>query len=187
MLVPSSQWRPMIQSMDLRRLCSSILDKTIADPDMYQHGRTKIFFRAGMLAALESFRSGRLNELATVIQKNIRRRIAVKRYKNIRHAVVRIQTWWRGILSRQLVERMRREKAAQRLQTSIRRYLRRKRYLDTVRGITVFQSRECWSTVPSCFSNVTRRARNTGETPLHRRTTYTCCNSPAKSNAWHVR
>lgn len=141
MLVPSSQWRPMTQSMDLRRLCSSILDKTIADHDMYQHGRTKIFFRAGMLAALESFRSGRLNELATVIQKNIRRRIAVKRYKDIQYAAVRIQTWWRGILSRQLVERMRREKSAQRLQTGIRRYLRRKRYLDTVRRITVFQSR----------------------------------------------
>ncbi|KAF8633710.1 hypothetical protein AX17_004368 [Amanita inopinata Kibby_2008] len=141
MLVPSSDWQPMIQSMDLRHLCSSILDKTIADPDMYQNGRTKIFFRAGMLAALESLRSGRLNALATVVQKNIRRCIAMKRYKEQRKAAIQIQTWWRGILARQLVESLRREMSAQRLQRGIRRYLQRKRYLDVIRGVTLFQSR----------------------------------------------
>ncbi|KAF8876514.1 P-loop containing nucleoside triphosphate hydrolase protein [Gymnopilus junonius] len=100
MLVPSSDWQPMIQSMDLRRLCATILEKTIADPDMYQNGKSKIFFRAGMLAALESFRSDRLNAMVTVVQKNVRRRLALKRYQNIRHATIRIQTWWRGIIAR---------------------------------------------------------------------------------------
>lgn len=132
----------MIQSMDLLQLCSSILDKTIADPDMYQNGRTKIFFRAGMLAALESLRSGRLNELATVVQKNMRRRMAMKRYRETRKATIKIQTWWRGIIAQQMVEKMRREASAQRLQTGARRYLQRNRYLDIKRGITLFQSRE---------------------------------------------
>ncbi|KAK2460523.1 hypothetical protein APHAL10511_006993 [Amanita phalloides] len=141
MLVPSSDWRSMIQSMDLRRLCSSILDKTIADPDMYQNGRTKIFFRAGMLAALESLRSGRLNELAIIVQKNMRRRVAMSRYQEIRRASIKIQTWWRGILARQIVENIRRHASAQRIQTSIRRYLQRKRYIDIMRGIALFQSR----------------------------------------------
>ncbi|GLB35273.1 putative TRAFAC class myosin-kinesin ATPase superfamily, myosin family protein [Lyophyllum shimeji] len=141
MLVPSSNWQPMIQAMDLKRLCNTILEKTIADPDMYQNGLTKIFFRAGMLAALESLRSDRLNALVTVVQKNMRRRMAVNKYQNLRQAAIRIQTWWRGVLAKKLVESIRREVAAIRLQTGTRRYIQRKQFLDTTRTITLFQSR----------------------------------------------
>ncbi|KAF9475317.1 hypothetical protein BDN70DRAFT_883849 [Pholiota conissans] len=141
MLVPSSDWQPMIQSMDLRSLCSTILAKTIADPDMYQNGLTKIFFRAGMLAALESFRSERLNAMVTVVQKNVRRRLAVKRYRNLRAATIKVQTWWRGVLAKRLVEGIRREVAAIRLQKAIRGFLQRKRFLDIRNGVVLFQSR----------------------------------------------
>ncbi|KAF8061448.1 myosin 5 [Lyophyllum atratum] len=141
MLVPSSDWQPMIQAMDLKRLCSTILEKTIADPDMYQNGLTKIFFRAGMLAALESLRSDRLNAMVTVVQKNMRRRMAVKNYQNLRRATIKIQTWWRGILAKKLVQSIRREVAAIRLQTGIRRFVQRKHFLDIKRAITLFQSR----------------------------------------------
>jgi len=133
----------MIQSMDLRRLCSTILAKTIADPDMYQNGLTKIFFRAGMLAALESFRSDRLNAMVTVVQKNVRRILAVKRYRDLRRATIKVQTWWRGILARRFVEGIRREVSAMRLQTAIRRFLQRKQFLDIRYGIILFQSRTC--------------------------------------------
>ncbi|KAG6861754.1 hypothetical protein C0995_012759 [Termitomyces sp. Mi166 len=141
MLVPSSDWQPMIQAMDLRRLCSTILARTIADPDMYQSGLTKIFFRAGMLAALESLRADRLNSLVTVVQKNMRRRMAVKNYQNLRRATIKIQTWWRGILAKRLVRDIRRKVSAIRLQTGIRRYIQRRRLVDTKRAITLFQSR----------------------------------------------
>lgn len=45
MLVPSADWQPMIQHMELRPLCSLILERTINDPDKYQSGLTKIFFQ----------------------------------------------------------------------------------------------------------------------------------------------
>ncbi|KAF9002046.1 myosin 5 [Cyathus striatus] len=140
MLVPSSDWQPMIQAMDLRKLCSMILEKTIADPDMYQNGLTKIFFRAGMLAALESLRSERLNAMVTVVQKNMRRRMAMKKYKALRSATIQIQTWWRGILARRLVQHIRREVSASRLQTAIRRFIRRKWFLDVRHGLIIIQS-----------------------------------------------
>ncbi|KAK0228273.1 myosin 5 [Armillaria fumosa] len=140
MLVPSSIWQPLIQSLDLRQLCTAILGKTLEDPDKHQNGLTKIFFRAGMLAALESMRTGRLNAMVTVVQKNMRRRMAVKKYQELRHATIRIQTWWRGIRARRLVEHIRREVAAKRLQTAIRRFVQRTRFLDIKRGITLFQS-----------------------------------------------
>ncbi|KAK0197407.1 myosin 5 [Armillaria mellea] len=141
MLVPSSVWQPLIQSLDLRQLCTAILGKTLEDPDKHQNGLTKIFFRAGMLAALESMRTDRLNAMVTVVQKNMRRRMAVKKYQELRHATIRIQTWWRGIRARRLVEHIRREVAAKRLQTAIRRFIQRTRFLDIKRGITLFQSR----------------------------------------------
>ncbi|KNZ81439.1 Myosin-2 [Termitomyces sp. J132] len=141
MLLPSAKWQPMIQAMDLRRLCSAILEKTIADSDMYQSGLTKIFFRAGMLAALESLRADRLNSLVTVVQKNMRRRMAVKNYHNLRRATIKIQTWWRCILAKRLVEKIRREASAVRLQTGMRRYIQRKCFLDTKQAIILFQCR----------------------------------------------
>ncbi|KAF9021684.1 hypothetical protein BDZ89DRAFT_1071219 [Hymenopellis radicata] len=141
MLVPSATWQPLIQSMDLRPLCTAILKKTIEDTDKYQNGLTKIFFRAGMLAALESMRSDRLNAMVTVVQKNMRRRMAVKRYQTLRQSAIKIQTWWRGIQARKLVESIRREVAAKRLQSAIRRHVQRKNFLEVRRGITLFQSR----------------------------------------------
>jgi myosin-5 len=132
----------MIQSMELNKLCAIILEKTIADPDMYQNGLTKIFFRAGMLAALESMRSGRLNALVTVVQKNMRRRMAVKRYKELRTATIKIQTWWRGIMARKLVENMRKAACALRVQTAIRRFVQRKRFVDVRRSVVLVQSRK---------------------------------------------
>ncbi|KAG1754199.1 myosin 5 [Suillus lakei] len=141
MLVPSTDWQPMIQRLELRPLCSLILEKTINDPDKYQGGLTKIFFRAGMLAALESLRSEKLNALVTIVQKNMRRRMAVKKYQELRRATIKIQTWWRGILARRLVEDIRRNSAARRLQTGIRRFIQRSNFLQTRHSIVLFQTR----------------------------------------------
>ena len=129
MLVPSDDWGPMIKNLEIKSLCSLILKKTINDEDKYQAGLTKIFFRAGMLAALESLRSDKLNSLVVLIQKNVRRRMAKKRYQEMRKAAITLQTWWRGILARRFVAKIRREVAALRLQTAVRRYLARGKFL----------------------------------------------------------
>ena len=132
----------MIKNLEIKQLCSLILKMTINDEDKYQAGLTKIFFRAGMLAALESLRSERLNSLVTLVQKNIRRRLAVKKYQALRNATIKIQTWWRGILARRLVDSIRREVTARRLQTAIRRYVQRSRFLTIRRAIILFQARK---------------------------------------------
>ena len=147
----------MIRNLQLKPLCSLVLERTINDPDKYQSGLTKIFFRAGMLAALESLRSGRLNALVTIIQKNMRRRMAVKKYQELRKATIKIQTWWRGILARRFVEGIRRTTAATRLQSAIRRYAQRKRFLDIRNGIVLFQSRVRGAQARRQFANSRRQ------------------------------
>lgn len=141
MLVPSSEWQPMIQQLELRPLCSLILAKTINDPDKHQGGLTKIFFRAGMLAALESLRSERLSALATIIQKNMRRRMAVKKFQELRSSTIRVQTWWRSVMAKRLVEAMRRDFAAKLLQTHIRRFMQRSNFVRIRASVIMFQSR----------------------------------------------
>jgi myosin-5 len=142
MLVPSSQWGPMIQNLELNGLCSLILERTINDPDKSQNGKTKIFFRAGMLAALETLRADRLNAMVTVVQKNMRRHMCVKRYREMRVAAIKIQTWWRGVLARRFVTQVRRETAAIRFQRAARRYLQRKRFMEVRTTVIRFQSRK---------------------------------------------
>lgn len=177
----------MIQAMDLRSLCSTILAKTIADPDKYQNGLTKIFFRAGMLAALESLRSDRLNAMVTVVQKNMRRRMAVKKYAELRKATIKIQTWWRGVQAKLLVRSIRREVSAIRLQTGIRRFIQRKYFVDTKQAITLFQSRMCTMTraiyLFLCFH---RRARCTSTAALRSQEKRSGCHSPAKPSPRRV-
>jgi myosin-5 len=53
----------------------------LKEEDKYQIGLTKIFFRAGMLAVLEGLRTARLNQLVTVVQKNVRRWIDLRRFR----------------------------------------------------------------------------------------------------------
>ena len=140
----------MIKNLEIKPLCHLILKKTIDDEDKYQAGLTKIFFRAGMLAALESLRSERLNALVVLIQKNVRRRLAVTRYQSMRKAAIKIQTWWRGILARRFVAKIRREVSALRLQTAIRRFLQRRKLLLVRHTITSIQSRKYEFHVKQC-------------------------------------
>lgn len=138
-LVSSKQWNA---NTDVRTLCSLILSKTINEEDKYQIGLTKIFFRAGMLAYLESLRTRRLNELVTLVQKNVRRRIAYKQYQDLRKSTIRIQAWWKGILARRYVEELRRETAAVRIQRVARGWLARKIYRDLRTSVIKIQARE---------------------------------------------
>ena len=109
--------------------------------------------RAGILAALESLRGEKLNSLATVIQKNMRRRMAVKKYCDLRRATIKIQTWWRGILARRFVEGVRREVAAIRLQTAARRFIQRHNLLQVRNGIVRLQSRMFYVASCKCYSH----------------------------------
>jgi len=95
-----------------------------------------------MLAYLEALRSHRLHELVTVVQKNVRRRIAYKQYQDLRSSSIRIQSWWKGILARRYVEGVRRETAAIRIQRVARGWLARRKYLELRQSVIRIQARE---------------------------------------------
>ena len=113
MLVHSAAWTPQIRNM-----ADTILSKAFGPGrvDKYQLGKTKIFFRAGMLAMMENLRTARLNEAAIMIQKNLLCRYYRRRYLEAREAVILGQALFRGFLARRKAEDLRQNKAATNIQ-----------------------------------------------------------------------
>nr|AAN75148.1 MYO2 [Cryptococcus neoformans var. grubii] len=136
-MLHSQEWRP---DMDVKQLCSAILTKVLDDENQYQLGLTKIFFRPGVLALLESLRSAKQHELVSTIQKYIRRFLALKHYNSYRMNAVTIQTWWRGILAQRLYTKKKHEKMALLLQTVSRRWLAMRRAAQIRESIIRAQS-----------------------------------------------
>jgi myosin-5 len=93
-----------------------------------------------MLAVLESQRSARLFQLVTLVQKNVRRWIEMKKYRKLRKDTVLIQARWRGILGRRYVEEKKKEVAAIRIQRVVRGWMARKRYLEVRNAVIKIQS-----------------------------------------------
>lgn len=126
---------------DVRTLCTRILEASILDNSKYQLGLTKIFFRAGLLASFEQYRTSRLNALATLIQKNLQRYVAVKKWNALKRTTIGLQSLWRMKLAQREVERRRSERAAILIQRMVRGWLERARYERTKKSVVGIQTR----------------------------------------------
>nr|XP_033775568.1 unconventional myosin-Vc isoform X3 [Geotrypetes seraphini] len=83
-------------SNDKKQICKTVLQRLIQDPNQYQFGRTKIFFRAGQVAYLEKLRSDKLRNACVMIQKNMRGWVQRKKFHRARLAAIIIQQYFRG-------------------------------------------------------------------------------------------
>lgn len=135
MLVKSDQW-----GTDLRTVCTRILGESVKEEEKYQVGLTKIFFRAGLLARFEQFRTNRLNALVTLMQKNFLRHMAVKRYHDLRMTVIGVQAVWRATLARRVANSLREGRAAILIQRNARGFLQRQRFLRARKAIVGLQN-----------------------------------------------
>lgn len=89
-----------IDRNDMQATCASILKQYIKNPDVYQFGRTKIFFRAGQVAYLEKLRAEKLKRCCIMMQKTVRSFICRKKYLRMRKSAMLIQRYGRGVLAR---------------------------------------------------------------------------------------
>ena len=128
MLIPSPSWTSEIRSMANAILKKALGQGTNRGLDKYQLGLTKIFFRAGMLAFLENLRTTRLNECATMIQKNLRCKYYRRKYLEARHSIFMFQAWTRGFQARIRAENTRQNRAATNIQKVWRGHKERKRF-----------------------------------------------------------
>ncbi|KAF2982046.1 hypothetical protein EK904_000252 [Melospiza melodia maxima] len=106
------------------------------DPDKFQFGRTKIFFRAGQVAYLEKLRADKFRAATIMIQKMVRGWLQRARYLRLRRATLALQRYTRGHLARRLFQHLRRTRAAIILQKQYR-MLRMRRAFLRVRSATL--------------------------------------------------
>eukprot|EP00899_Mesostigma_viride_P015795 jgi/Mesvir1/24216/Mv10927-RA.2 len=124
-------------NLDGRKIAEQLLQ--FAGLENYQLGCTKVFLRAGQLAVLDTLRTNTLNKNAVILQKHVRRFLAMRRYRRIRRATIVMQSWTRGMLARRLYKHMRWEAAAIVVQKYVRRWLARRRYLLQKRAAKLIQ------------------------------------------------
>ncbi|CAG9820455.1 unnamed protein product [Phaedon cochleariae] len=113
-----------IRKDDMRKTCENIIGLCIKTSDVYQFGKTKIFFRAGQVAYLEKLRSDKLRLCCIMMQKTVRMFVARKKYLKIKRSALLIQTYGRGVLARRLAESLRRERAAKTIQRYVRGWVK---------------------------------------------------------------
>ncbi|XP_072551560.1 unconventional myosin-Va isoform X1 [Salminus brasiliensis] len=127
-----SRYRVLMKQKDVlpdkKMTCKNVLEKLVQDPDKYQFGKTKIFFRAGQVAYLEKLRADKLRAACIRIQKTIRCWLARKKYLRMKHAAITIQRHVRGYQARCLAKFLRRTRAAIIIQKYQRMYVARTNY-----------------------------------------------------------
>merc|ERR1719336_1678895 len=127
------RYRVLCSSKDVikgnnRSTCENIVARLIQDPDKYQFGKNKLFFRAGQVAYMEKLRSDKLRACGVMIQKNVRMWLYRKKYQRTQGATRVIQRWVRGFMARRRVRTLRREAAAVKLQSRVRGFLELRKY-----------------------------------------------------------
>uniref|UniRef100_A0A6Q2XQN1 Myosin VB n=1 Tax=Esox lucius TaxID=8010 RepID=A0A6Q2XQN1_ESOLU len=85
---------------DKKLVCRNLLETLIKDPDKFQFGKTKIFFRAGQVAYLEKLRADKFRNACIKIQKTVRGWLQRVRYRKIRKSAITLQRYGRGYMSR---------------------------------------------------------------------------------------
>ena len=87
--------------------CESLLRDVVDDSTRYQLGKTKVFFRAFLLEALEQRRSAALSVSAVVVQKHLRALMAQQRFRRMLHAAVLMQKVQRFLAARRAYHKQR--------------------------------------------------------------------------------
>ena len=108
--------------------------------NIYQFGKTKLFFRAGQVALLERIRAQKLRDCAILMQKVVRGWLVRRNYVMIKQAILRLQTLGRGYLARKEFKRMREERAAIRIQACWKAYRSRLNYVKLRKSILQIQA-----------------------------------------------
>ncbi|KAJ3387895.1 Myosin type-2 heavy chain 1 [Entophlyctis sp. JEL0112] len=110
---------------DLRKLCELIVNHAlpVSEHAKCQFGKTKLFFKGGMLAYFESRLKERMHELVIFCQKNVKRNIAQRSYLKLKSSVGVLQTGIRGYLARKCLFTLKETAAKAQLEMQHRKLL----------------------------------------------------------------
>ncbi|CAL1568116.1 unnamed protein product [Knipowitschia caucasica] len=140
-----SRYRVLMKKSDLvvadkKVSCKNLLETLIKEPDMFQFGKSKIFFRAGQVAYLEKLRADKFRAACIKIQKTVRGWLQRLRYTKIRKSVILLQRYGRGYLARRYAEYLRLTRATIICQKQYRMVRERRAYLRVRKAVVTIQA-----------------------------------------------
>ncbi|XP_010848118.1 PREDICTED: unconventional myosin-Vb [Bison bison bison] len=161
-----NRYRVLVKKRDLansdkKAICRSVLESLIKDPDKFQFGRTKIFFRAGQVAYLEKLRADKFRAATIMIQKAVRGWLQKVKYRRLKGATLTLQRYCRGYLARRLAKHLRRTWAAVVLQKQYRMQRARRAYQRVRRAAVIIQAFARGMFVRRIFHQVLREHKAT--------------------------
>ncbi|KAF7651726.1 hypothetical protein LDENG_00106440, partial [Lucifuga dentata] len=140
-----SRYRVLMRKSDMaiadkKLVCKNLLETLIMEPDMFQFGKNKIFFRAGQVAYLEKLRADKFRSACIKIQKTVRGWLQRIKYHKIRKSVINLQRYGRGYLARRYAEHLRLTRAAIFCQKQYRMVRDRHAYLRVRQAVITIQA-----------------------------------------------
>ncbi|XP_045923815.1 unconventional myosin-Vb [Micropterus dolomieu] len=132
--------KSQMMSADKKLVCKNLLETLIKEPDMFQFGKTKIFFRAGQVAYLEKLRADKFRSACIKIQKTVRGWLQRVRYRKIRKSAIALQRYGRGYLARRYADFLRLTRAAVISQKQYRMVRERRAYLRVRQAVVTIQA-----------------------------------------------
>ncbi|XP_039606325.1 unconventional myosin-Vb isoform X1 [Polypterus senegalus] len=125
---------------DKKAACRNLLENLIKDPDKFQFGKSKIFFRAGQVAYLEKLRADKFRSACIMIQKTVKGWLQKVKYRRIRKAAITLQRYGRGFLARRQAEKLRQTRAAVVFQKQFRMLRIRRAFLKVRKSVITIQA-----------------------------------------------
>lgn len=139
LLLPGMPQGPLPTGVSPLDVCTRLLSHLGIDPSQYQIGRTKLFFRAGVLGRLED-RVIRINRAVLAIQSTWRMALQRRKFLEVKAAATAIEAAWRGCLGRRkAAERRSQRNAAVLIQTVWRGHTTRQQYRVTRTAVLCIQ------------------------------------------------
>ncbi|XP_034402698.1 unconventional myosin-Vb isoform X1 [Cyclopterus lumpus] len=139
-----SRYRVLLKKSDMtadrKLVCKNLLETLIKESDMFQFGKTKIFFRAGQVAYLEKLRADRFRSACIKIQKTVRGWLQRVRYRKVRKMAVTLQRYGRGYLARRHADFLRLSRATLICQKQFRMVRDRRAFLRERRAVVTIQA-----------------------------------------------
>jgi myosin-5 len=137
----SKLFKGQINEDFLITLTKKFLDETIKDDHSFQIGKTKVFFKAGILGNIEKMKSDKHKKSAIIIQKYLRGYPIRKQFKEARISAINLQSFIRGFIVRNKIQKQKENDGAILIQSIVRGHLIRIRFNAAVNAIINLQSK----------------------------------------------
>ncbi|VEU19388.1 DEKNAAC100709 [Brettanomyces naardenensis] len=143
-LLPSGEREKFVRGeaseKEAKEATRKLLSQEIQDDHKYQAGKTKVFFKAGILGYLEKLRSHKIKESAIVIQKYMRGHQVREQYLEAVASLHSLQALLRGYLTRHRLQKQVEKESATTIQSLLRGYVARKHYNEVMVSVVAFQA-----------------------------------------------